>query len=53
MATEAAEKLRERARDYELNAIAARERGNTTLATYWSLVAVALYEVAAALDADD
>jgi hypothetical protein len=49
-----ADRLREKAREHELNALAARERDDTATAYGWSLMAIVLYEVADALDpADD
>jgi thioesterase domain-containing protein len=51
---EEAERLREKAREHELNALAARERGDDMISAYgWSLMAIVLYEVAEALDDHD
>lgn len=47
-----ADRLREKAREYELNKLAAEESANTTAAISWAMVAVALYEVAAALEVE-
>jgi len=44
-----AERLREKAAEYELNKLAAEERDDE-LAQLWATVAVALYEVANAVD---
>lgn len=46
-AAEKAERLRERARDYELNALAQEERGDATAATSFASIAIALHEYAA------
>ena len=47
-----AERLREKAREYELNKLAAEDRHDPA-APQFATVAVALYEVAEALEDDD
>jgi hypothetical protein len=41
-----AERLREKAREYELNRLAAEERGDITAALSFATVALVLYELA-------
>lgn len=48
--TVAADRLRDKAKEYELNGLAALDLGNEVLALTWSQMAVVLYEVANALD---
>jgi hypothetical protein len=47
-----AERLREKAREYELNKLAAEERHDPA-APVWATVAVTLYEVAQAVEDDE
>jgi hypothetical protein len=49
----AADQLREKSRDYELTALADRERNDERAAAAWYAVALALREVAAALEAEE
>jgi hypothetical protein len=51
--TVAVETLREKARGYELNALAAGDRGEREVALIWSSVAIALLEVAEAIEHDE
>lgn len=45
-----ADLLREKAKLYELNALANRDAGQTTAATAFSTIAIVLYEIAEALE---
>lgn len=47
-----ADRLRDKAREYELSKLAAEDAGDQA-APMWATVAVALYEVAAAVDDDE
>lgn len=47
---EAAELLRQKAHEHELNALALEERGDTTSASHFATVAIVLLEVAEALE---
>lgn len=49
---EVAERLRGKAKDYELSKLAAQEQGNLDLTSAWAQMAIVLYEVANALVAD-
>lgn len=46
----AAELLREKAREHELNAASLEERGDVTSASHFSAIAIVLYEVAEAIE---
>lgn len=50
--TAAVEALREKARGYELSRLAAEERGETGTEHFFGLLAVVLYEVAEAMEAE-
>lgn len=50
MTPAAVEQLREKARDYELNALAQADRGDTAAATQFTTIAIALFEVAEILE---
>lgn len=52
MTEHAVEKLREKARDYELNALAAKERGDAFGGGYFAAIAITLFEVADVLEAE-
>lgn len=46
----AAEKLREKAKDWELSSLAAQERGDQETAKRSTVIAITLFEVAEALE---
>lgn len=48
----AVDRLRQKARDYELNALAQADAGNETEARAFSAIAIVLFEVADTLDED-
>lgn len=52
-AAEAAERLRRKAVDYDLSAVAAKDRGDAASAVSFSLIAIALYEVAECMDEEE
>lgn len=50
MTSAAVDKLRDKARDYELNALARADSGDTAAATQFTTIAIALFEVAEILE---
>lgn len=48
--TPVVEQLRERARTYELNSLAAADRGDVVTATSYTTVAITLFEIADSLE---